>query len=235
MAPPSLSLSLCLSPSLTPPAGQTLAQSRFNPVATTRPLSSLTAPSGTPPKKEKKQKNSATFQGCVNGNWKLEIATRLRIQSEPRQKRGRGKELVVEIATWESFFALTLIFTCGRKHFSSRSSVICDDGEILMPNISSGGSGGKKNVLRSRQGDAQKEESEGEKNKYFVNAAASVLWSSEWEASGLVGSQPPADTSCLILTSKTDFVRQGRGWGGGGVGLGGGRVSSSTLGNLVHE
>lgn len=59
-----------------------------------------------------------------------------------------------------------------------------------------------------------------EKTNFVNAAAASVLWSSWWEASGLVGPQPPAGTSCLILTSKTDFVRQGRGLGGGGVRLG---------------
>lgn len=114
--------------------------------------------------------------------------------------------------------------------------MICDDGEILMPNISSGGSGGKKmSCVPDKAMHKRKNQKEKKKNSFFVNAAASVLWSSEWEATGLVRSQPPPDTSCLILTSKTDFVRQGRGWSGAGVGLGGGRVSSSSLGNLVHE
>lgn len=89
--PPPLSLFLYLSPSLTPPAGQTLAQSRFNPVATTRLLPSLTAPSGTQQKKEdKKQKKLCHFSRLCE--WKLETATRLPIQSEPRPKKGEKEK-----------------------------------------------------------------------------------------------------------------------------------------------
>lgn len=56
------------------------------------------------------------------------------------------------------FFFNIDFYMRAQKHFSRRSSVICDDEEILMPDISSGDSRGKENVSCSRQDGAQKEE-----------------------------------------------------------------------------
>lgn len=123
-----------------------------------------------------------------------------------------------------------------------------------MPDISSGGSGGsggKKKMCCVSDKAMQKTCTKRRivrKKKNFVNAAASVQWSSEWDTSRLEGSQPSPDTSCLIFSSNTDFAKQGRGWGGGrGVMLGldvqhlcGKKQLSSVsmlvlLGDIVHQ